>query len=62
MRKTKEEEIGSDEDNSSRITMLESFNLENVWNFNHPHMSMKEHWEKLHQVEVLVEKGTFQAF
>jgi hypothetical protein len=48
MRKTREEEIGSDEDNSSRITTLESSNFEDVWSFNHPHLNVKEHWEKLH--------------
>jgi hypothetical protein len=33
-----------------------------MWSFNHPHLNMKECWEKLHWVEVLVEKGNFQAF
>jgi hypothetical protein len=36
MRKTKEEETGSEEDNSSRVTTLENFNFEDVWSFNHP--------------------------
>jgi hypothetical protein len=62
MRKTKEGEIGNDEDNSSRITTLESSNFEDMWSFNHPHLNMKEHWEKLHRVEVPIEKGAFQAF
>ncbi len=54
VRKTQEEEIGSEEDNSSYF--------KDVWSFNHPHMSMKERWEKLCQVEIPVEKGTFRAF
>jgi hypothetical protein len=62
MRKTKEEETRSDEDNSSKVTTPESSNFEDVWNFNHPHLNVKECWQKLHRVKVLVEKGTFQAF
>jgi hypothetical protein len=62
MKKIKEEEIGNDEDNNCKITMLESSNFEDMWSFNHPHLNMKEHWEKLHQVEVPIKKGAFQAF
>ncbi len=61
MRKT-QEETRSDEDNSSKVTTLDSSNFEDMWSFNHPHLNMKECWEKLHWVEVLVEKGNFQAF
>jgi hypothetical protein len=45
------------------MTTLEStFDFKDVWSFTHPHLNMKECWEKLHQVEMHVEKGAFQAF
>jgi hypothetical protein len=47
MRKIKEEETRSDEDSSSRVIMLESFDFKYVWSFNHPCLSMKEHQDKL---------------
>ncbi len=47
MKRTKEEEIGSEEDSSYGVTMLEIFDFEDMWTFNHPHLSMKDHWEKL---------------
>jgi hypothetical protein len=59
---TKEEEIGSEEDNSSRVTMLENFDFEDVWSFKHPHMNVKESREKLCEVEVPIEKRTFRIF
>jgi hypothetical protein len=62
MRETREEEIGSEEESNIGRTMLESFDFENVWTFNHPHLSMKEHQEKMHQVEVPIKKRAFQAF
>jgi hypothetical protein len=48
VRKIREEEIGNEEDNNYQMIMLESFNFEDVWSFNHPHLSMKECREKLH--------------
>ncbi len=62
VRKIRKEEIGSEEDSNSRVTTLESFDFKDVWNFNHPYMSVKECQKKLRQVEVFVEKGVFQAF
>ncbi len=62
MRKIKEEETGSEEDNSFGVITLESSNSEDVWSFNHPHLSMKEHREKLCQVEVLVKKKNNSSF
>lgn len=62
IRKIREEEIGNEEDNNYHMIMLESFNFEDVWSFNHPHLSMKECREKLHSVEVPIEKGAFQVF
>jgi hypothetical protein len=44
------------------MTMLESFNFEDVWSFNHPHLNVKECQEKLHWMEVPMEKGKFQVF
>ncbi len=41
------------------MTTLESSNFKDMWSFNHPNLSMKKCHEKLHQVEVLVEKGEF---
>jgi hypothetical protein len=41
------------------MTTLESSNFKDMWNFNHPHLNMKNHQEKLRQVEVLVKKGKF---
>jgi hypothetical protein len=58
IQKNREEIIGSEEDNISRVTTLESSDFENVWSFNHPHLSVKKHREKLCQVE----KGTFWVF
>jgi hypothetical protein len=58
----KEEEIGIEEDISSRMTRFKSFDFEDVWNFNHPHLNIKEHWEKLRQVEVPIEKGASCTF
>jgi hypothetical protein len=59
VKKTKEEEIKSEEDNSSRVTMPKSFDFKGVWSFNHPHLNVKEHQEKLHRVDMPIEKGTF---
>jgi hypothetical protein len=39
-----------------------SSNFEDMWSFDYPHLSMKEHREKLHRVEVPIEKGAFRAF
>jgi hypothetical protein len=44
IKKTKEEKIGSEENNSSRVTMPKSFDFEDMWSFNHPHLSVKERW------------------
>jgi hypothetical protein len=41
------------------MTTCESSNFKDMWSFNHPNLSMKNYHEKLHQVEVLVEKGEF---
>ncbi len=57
-----EEEIRNGEDNNFGVTILKSYNFEDVWSSNHPHLSVKKCREKLCQVEVLVEKRTFQAF
>jgi hypothetical protein len=38
------------------VTTPESYDFKDMWSFNHPHLSVKDHREKLHQVEVLVEK------
>ncbi len=43
MRKTRDEETRNEEDDSSRMTTIESFDFEDVWSFNHPHLSMKDH-------------------
>jgi hypothetical protein len=39
--------------------MPESFDFKDVWSFNHPHLSVNECHEKLHQTKVHVEKGAF---
>jgi hypothetical protein len=57
MKKTREEEIRSEKDSSFGVTTLESFDFEDVWNFNHLHLSVKDRLKKLHQVEVPMKKG-----
>jgi hypothetical protein len=62
VKKNREEESKSEEDSISGVTTPASLNFKDVWSFNHPHLNVKEHWEKLHWMEVLVEKGTFWVF
>jgi hypothetical protein len=42
VKKIKEEETRSDEDNSFGMIMLESFDFKYVWSFHHPCLRMKE--------------------
>jgi hypothetical protein len=60
--KTKEEEIGSEKDNNSGVTMPDSYDLEDMWSFNHPHLSMKDCQKQLRQVEVLLKKENIPTF
>jgi hypothetical protein len=40
--KTREEKIKSEKDSSYGVTTLESFDFEDVWNFNHPHLNVED--------------------
>ncbi len=40
--------------------MLESLNFKDMWSFNHPHLSMKNHQKQLHQVGELLKKENFK--
>jgi hypothetical protein len=62
VRKTREEETGSEEDNNSGVKTPKFFIFEDVWSFNHPHLSVKAHQEKLCRVEVPIGKGECHAF
>jgi hypothetical protein len=42
-----EEEIRNGEDNNFGVTILKSYNFEDVWSSNHPHLSVKKCREKL---------------
>ncbi len=54
-----QEKTKSEKDSIFGMTTCESSNFKDMWSFNHPNLSMKNYHEKLHQVEVLVEKGEF---
>jgi hypothetical protein len=41
------------------MTTLESFDFKDMWSFNHPHLSVKDHREKMCRREVLVKNGKF---
>jgi hypothetical protein len=56
VKKIREEKTKIKEYSNSRMTMLESSDFEDMWSFNHPHLSVKECQKKLHQMEVLVKK------
>jgi hypothetical protein len=60
--KTKEEKIRSEKDNNSGMTMPKSFDFEDMWSFNHPHLSVKDFWKQLRRVEVFIEKRKFPTF
>jgi hypothetical protein len=52
----REEEIGSEEDYSFWMTTPESSNFEDAWNFNHQHLSMKDHQENVCRGDVYCER------
>ncbi len=59
MRRTREEKTRSEKDNSFGVTTLKNFDFKDMWSFNHPHLNVKDCWEKLRQVEVPIKKGEF---
>lgn len=42
--------------------MPKSFDFEDMWSFNHPHLSVKDFWKQLRRVEVFIEKRKFPTF
>ncbi len=42
--------------------MPDSYDLEDMWSFNHPHLSMKDCQKQLRQVEVLLKKENIPTF
>jgi hypothetical protein len=52
----------SEEGNIFKDSMPHSSNLKNCNNFNHPHIDIGKHWEKLRKIETKIPFGEFYIF